>query len=247
MTNNYILRRLRFTFNYNDHKMVEICALAGLDVSTDIIKTWLKKEEDPEYVRCTDHEMAQFLNGFIIEKRGSKDGQIPKAEYSLNNNIIFRKLKIALNFIDQDILDTLELADFAIGKAELTAFFRKPDHRHFRECQDQILRNFIQGLQLKFTNSTTARPQSNYQALKGKAENKKAEYKNNKGKSKDTKPFLKPKKTSEKVVYKNPNLKGKDESKTGKPEKTKRSKISLKKSDSETSVNQDIWGSKTDS
>lgn len=253
MTNNYILRRLRYTFNYNDQKMVDICALGGLEVTTDLVKTWLKKEEDPEYVRCSDHEMAQFLNGFIIEKRGSKDGQIPKAEYSLNNNIILRKLKIALNFIDQDILNTLETAEFLMGKAELTAFFRKPDHRHYRECQDQILRNFLQGLQMKLTNESTAQPQSTFQAIKGKAENRKEDYKKNKGKPQTKKPFLKPKKESEKVVYKNPNFKGKNESSESvKTEKPARSKISLKKDKStgdsqktnKQTSNESIWGKK---
>lgn len=234
--------------------MVSICAEGGLVVEPELITKWLKKEEDPEYVRCSDHEMAQFLNGFIIEKRGKKDDGIPKAEYSLNNNIIFRKLKIALNFKDQDILDTLEKAEFMLGKAELTAFFRNPEHRHYRECQDQILRNFLQGLQMNLTNQSTAEPQSKYQAIKGQLENKKTERKENKGKPKDTKPFLKPKKPKEKVVYQNPNIQKKEET-TIKP---KRAKISLKKDspsnqnesntqkpkESTPTVNESIWGNK---
>ena len=228
MTNNYILRRLRFTFNYNDQKMVQICALGGLDATSELIKTWLKKEEDPEYVRCSDHEMAQFLNGFIIEKRGSKDGQIPKAEFQLNNNIIFRKLKIALNFIDQDILDTLLKADFRLGKAELTAFFRKPDHRHYRDCQDQVIRNFLQGLQMIHTNESTAAAQSKFQALKANAENRKQEQKKNKGKPKNKKPFTVAKMPAEKVVYKNPKLANKDQQ----DKKQSRPTLSLKKDES---------------
>lgn len=226
MTNNYILRRLRYTFQYNNQKMVDICALGGLAIDNQLVNYWLKKEEDAEYIRCSDHEMAQFLNGFIIEKRGKKDDQIPKAEYSLNNNIIFRKLKIALNFIDQDILDTLKTADFNLGKAELSAFFRKPDHKHYRECQDQVLRNFLQGLQMQLTNASSAKPQSDYQKLKSTSENRKAANKQNKGKT--DKPFLNKKKESNKVVYKNPNK--------------QRAKLTLKKDEAEPAVNQDIWG-----
>jgi len=203
--------------------MVSICAEGGLSVEPDLITTWLKKEEDPDYVRCSDHEMAQFLNGLIIQNRGKKEDGIPKAEFSLNNNIIFRKLKIALNFKDQDILDTLKKADFMLGKSELTAFFRKPDHRHYRECQDQILRNFLQGLQVSQTNQSTAVPQSKYQAIKGQAENRKA----NKGKPKTLKPFLQPKKAKEKVVYKNPNIQQNNDE----APKAKRSKLSLKKAE----------------
>jgi uncharacterized protein YehS (DUF1456 family) len=60
------------------------------------------------------------------------------------------KLKIALNLKAEDVLEILELAEFRISKHELSAFFRKPGHKHYRECKDQILRNFLQGMQLKY-------------------------------------------------------------------------------------------------
>ena len=59
------------------------------------------------------------------------------------------KLKIALNMKAEDVLHTLSLAGFRLGKHELSAFFRKADHKHFRQCKDQVLRNFLQGLQLE--------------------------------------------------------------------------------------------------
>ena len=150
MTNNYILRRLRYTFDLSDSKMIALFGLADMSVTREEVSAWLKKDEDPAFVRCTDNQMASFLNGFIIEKRGKKDGPQPKAEHQLNNNIIFRKLKIALTLIDQDILDMLRSANFIMSKPELSALFRKPDHRSYRECQDQILRNFLKGIQLKY-------------------------------------------------------------------------------------------------
>jgi uncharacterized protein YehS (DUF1456 family) len=64
--------------------------------------------------------------------------------------IIFRKLKIALNYRDEDILNVYELMNFQISKHELSAFFRKPDHQHYRLCKDQFIRNFLQGLQMKY-------------------------------------------------------------------------------------------------
>jgi uncharacterized protein YehS (DUF1456 family) len=149
MTNNDIIRRLRYTFNYNDQKMVDIFALAGFKVSTEQINDWLKKEDDIDFQDMVDIQLAIFLNGLIIEKRGKKDGEQPKPEKSLSNNIILRKLKIALNLRDEDILEILTLADFQFGKHELSALFRKPNQDQYRPCKDQILRNFLQGLQLK--------------------------------------------------------------------------------------------------
>lgn len=150
MTNNYILRRLRYTFDFSDSKMIALFGLADFAVTREEISAWLKKDDDPAFVRLTDNQFALFLNGLIVEKRGKKDGPAPVAEHQLNNNIIFRKLKIALNLIDEDILNMMKSANFIMGKPELTALFRKPGHRSFRECQDQILRNFLKGIQLKY-------------------------------------------------------------------------------------------------
>lgn len=150
MTNNDILRRLRYSFDLSDSKMIAIFGLAGLEVTRAQISDWLKKEDDPAYQNCTDQQLAIFLNGFIIEKRGKKEGPQPEAEKRLTNNIIFRKLKIALDLKDEDIFAIMELADFSISKPELSALFRKAGHKHYRACKDQILRKFLTGVQLKY-------------------------------------------------------------------------------------------------
>ncbi|WP_107037594.1 YehS family protein [Brumimicrobium mesophilum] len=150
MTNNDILRQIRFAFDYNDDKMMELFASAGLEATRSEVCNWLKKEEDELYVKMVDKEMATFLNGFINEKRGKKEGAPMRPEDNLNNNIIFRKLKIALNLNDVDILDILDLANMRVSKHELSAFFRKPTQRQYRKCNDQFLRNFLYGMQLKY-------------------------------------------------------------------------------------------------
>lgn len=150
MTNNDILRRIRYTFNFDDTKMIAIFGLAGMDVTRAEISDWLKKDEDPDYQKCNDVTLASFLNGLIIEKRGKKDGPQPEPETSLTNNIIFRKLKIALNLQADEVLMLIKRADFSLSKHELSAFFRKPDHKHYRKCKDQVLRYFLKGVQLKY-------------------------------------------------------------------------------------------------
>ena len=150
MTNNDVLRRIRYTFNFDDSKMIAIFALAGLEVTRAEISDWLKKDDDPDYKNCGDLQLATFLNGLIIEKRGKKDGPQPVPEKTLNNNIIFRKLKIALNLQADEVIGMVSKADFRISKHELSAFFRKPGHKHYRECKDQVLRYFLKGMQLKY-------------------------------------------------------------------------------------------------
>ena len=150
MTNNDILRRLRYTFNFNDQKMITIFASANTTVTREEVSNWLKKEEDPAYVNCPDVTLATFLNGLINEKRGKKDGPQPHPEKRITNNIILTKLKIALNLKAEDILELVKGAEFNFSKSELSAFFRKADHKHYKVCKDQFLRNFIRGLDDKY-------------------------------------------------------------------------------------------------
>ena len=150
MNNNDVLRRIRFIFDFSDSKMISLFALADGEVTREQISDWLKKDDDPAYQPCSDVAMATFLNGLINDKRGKKDGEQPVPEQRLNNNIILRKLKIALNLQADDILALLALAEMPLSKHELSALFRRPDHKHYRVCNDQILRNFLKGVQSKY-------------------------------------------------------------------------------------------------
>ena len=150
VTNNDVLRNLRYIFDISDSKMISIFGLADLQVTRGQISDWLKKDDDPAFQKCGDTQLAIFLNGLIIDKRGKKEGPQPEPEQRLNNNIIFRKLRIALNLQAEDVLEIMGQAGMDISKHELSAFFRKPDHKHYRECKDQVLRNFLKGLQLKY-------------------------------------------------------------------------------------------------
>jgi hypothetical protein len=94
--------------------------------------------------------LATFLNGLINDKRGKKDGPQPQPEKRITNNIILTKLKIALNLKAEDILEIVKAEEFNFSKSELGAFFRKSDHKHYKVCKDQFLRNFIRGLDNKY-------------------------------------------------------------------------------------------------
>ncbi|MBI9067338.1 MAG: DUF1456 family protein [Salinivirgaceae bacterium] len=65
---------------------------------------------------------------------------------ALTNNDIIKKLRVALQLKDTDIINILKLVDFKISKTELSAFFRSEDHPNYKQLEDQILRNFLNGL-----------------------------------------------------------------------------------------------------
>ena len=150
MTNNDILRRIRYIFDFDDSKMIAVFGQAEHQVSREQISDLLKKDDDLAYQACSDTQLAIFLNGFINDMRGRKEGAQVEPEKQLTNNIILKKLKIALNLQAEDVLEILQLAGFQLSKHELSAFFRKPGHKHYRKCKDQILRNFLQGMQHKY-------------------------------------------------------------------------------------------------
>lgn len=156
MTNNDILRRLRFILNIKDTKVIKILSLVDYKVPLPRVVSWLKKDDDADFTECSDKDLLAFLDGLIIEKRGKREvkpGQKPPVVpvQKMSNNLIFLKLKIAFDLKSDDVLDIMELAEYNISSSELSAFFRKKTHRHYRACKDQILRKFVKGLQLKYT------------------------------------------------------------------------------------------------
>jgi uncharacterized protein YehS (DUF1456 family) len=153
MTNNEILRRLRYLFDYNDVKMQAIYKLANYDLTQEQLIAWLRKENDPLLTFLTDRELSLFLNGLIIEKRGKKEGLEPEPEDPLSNNMILRKLRIALDIKTDDILELFASIDKNISKHELSSFLRNPANNSYQPFKDQYLRNFLNALQLKYRDS----------------------------------------------------------------------------------------------
>ena len=151
MTTNDVLRRVRFIGNYSDQDMVALYRHAEVSVTPSQIQRWLKKDDDPAFVVLADSELASFLNGLIIEKRGKREGPLPVPEQLLTNNVILQKLKIAYSLKSDDILALFRSVDVPMSTHELSSFFRKPSHRHYRPMMDQFLRNFLRALQKRET------------------------------------------------------------------------------------------------
>ena len=92
MTNNDVLRRIRYVFDFNDSKMIAVFGLADHPVTRAQISDWLKKDDDPAYQKCSDTLLAIFLNGLINDKRGRKEGAQPQ-QFSLWNPLFFNMLR----------------------------------------------------------------------------------------------------------------------------------------------------------
>jgi uncharacterized protein YehS (DUF1456 family) len=147
MTHNDVLRSLRHLLNVSDAVLVDIFRLGGREVTRAEVVAFLKVEDEAGYQPCADKAMACFLNGLVTYKRGKQEGRPPPPlEVPVTNNTVLKKLRVAFELTDDDIIALLQRNGLTVSKTELGAFFRRPDHRNYRECGDQFLRNVLKGL-----------------------------------------------------------------------------------------------------
>ena len=166
MNNNDILIRIRYALNLKDGQMVKIFKLGGVEVTEEEVKKMLTKVKEEfgfqdadsnETLPCNNKMLDTFLNGLITFKRGpqeKKSGQ-PENPVSITrrnniNNIVLKKLKIALSLTAEEVIDILGLAGVKISKGELSAVLRKEGHKNYKECGDRYLRNFLKGLAIQY-------------------------------------------------------------------------------------------------
>lgn len=149
ITNDY-LRSIRYILDVNDAKMAEIALLSGHQIDVELMKKYLKAEDEEGFVKCPDVTAAHLLDGLVLLKRGKDETkQAFPLEIPVTNNVVLKKLKVAFSLKEDDMHEILALAGFKIGRSELSAFLRKKGHDNYRECGDQFLRNFFKGLGLK--------------------------------------------------------------------------------------------------
>ena len=124
MINNDVLRSVRFTLNVDDAALAAIIGLGEGDVSAAQVSAFLRRDDDPAYVLCSDQVMASFLDGLIVHRRG-RDETAPQ-----------RRPETTI----------MHGAGFKVSRPELSALFRSPTHPNHRACGDQFLRCFLKSL-----------------------------------------------------------------------------------------------------
>lgn len=173
MDNNDRLIRLRYALDIKNKDMIEIFKLGGVEVTKEELLLMLTKskdsyDEEADYeedfveddgnIKINNVKLESFLNGLIIFKRGKQDpkpGQpenpapTVKSTESINN-IMLKRLKIALILTSEDMLEIFEGVGIFITKGEISALLRKEGHKNYKECGDMFTRNFLKGLALKY-------------------------------------------------------------------------------------------------
>ena len=150
MTNNDFLRRLRYALNIKDNVMVQIFKKGNVVLTREDVIDYLKKDIDEGFKKLNNNDLIAFLDGLIIQKRGKReDGTpVPQVKVTKNNlnNILLRKLRIALSFKSSDRIKIFKIGGVEISEGELSALFRSEEHKNYKECGDKYIRVFLKGL-----------------------------------------------------------------------------------------------------
>ncbi len=174
MNNNDILIRLRYALDIKDTDMIEIFRQGGITITREELQRILLKPKNINHIdadeeefiadedmrRCNNYMLESFLNGFITFKRGkqeTKPGEPEKEAYIIKhnkavNNVLLKKLKIALSLTGDDMLAIFKLAGVILSNGELSAVLRKEGQRNYKECGDRYARNFLKGLAIRYRN-----------------------------------------------------------------------------------------------
>ncbi|KGP91110.1 hypothetical protein N780_17835 [Pontibacillus chungwhensis BH030062] len=163
MINNDRLIRLRYALDLKNEEMVEIFELGGMTVTKEEVGEMLTKPNDSysddleEAEETVDDETVErFLNGLIIYKRGKqepKPGQPERPALSGDewiNNVLLKKLRIALKLTSEDMLEVFDQAGVHVTKGQLSALLRKKGHKHYKDCGDKFARSFLKGLTVRY-------------------------------------------------------------------------------------------------
>ncbi|WP_404458461.1 DUF1456 family protein [Oceanobacillus kapialis] len=164
MNNNDILIRLRYALDIKDRDMVRIFQFGDVNITEDEVQKMLTKtnerdlEENIYELRCDNSTLEGFFNGLIVYKRGKQDPKPGQPERppkmiknsSSVNNVMLKKVKIALQLTTEDMLAIWEAAGVHVTKGELSALLRKEGHSNYRKCGDRYARNFLKGLGFRY-------------------------------------------------------------------------------------------------
>ncbi|MBO0482741.1 DUF1456 family protein [Candidatus Enterococcus courvalinii] len=161
MNNNDRLLRLRYAIDLKDADLLKAFELGGVPLNKEEARAVLTKVQDKHkdnaennvYEKAINNQIFDaFLNGLILLARGPQkdrstaDTPQKSKEIKHINNVLLKKLKIALSMTTDDILDVFSEAEIYPSKGEIGAFLRKEGQRNFKPCGDKYMRNFLKGL-----------------------------------------------------------------------------------------------------
>lgn len=140
-----VIQAIKDALSLNRKQILHIYELEEFPMSLDRLNGILKNSSKKDSINATYEELGVFLDGLISYKRGKSPAPTPQ-DVILDNNLIIKKLRVALNLKEYEIAIIFELADFRISKTAIKDIFRSPKHPKYKECDNKTLKAFLEGL-----------------------------------------------------------------------------------------------------
>lgn len=146
MKTNDILYKIHKALNLSQEEMMEAYKLADYKMDATHLDSLLKRRQDEGSKLCSYEELGVFLDGFVILKRGPSPKKANDEIVELTNNLILKKLRIALELKEAETEIIFSLGEAELSKQQLASLFRKEGHKNFKTCSDELLMAFLDGM-----------------------------------------------------------------------------------------------------
>ena len=144
---NDILFKIKTALSLTDKEMQETYSLTGFEMSQERLESILKRHQDKGFSEATYEELGLFLDGLVVLKRGEPSKKRDADEvFELTNNLIMKKLRVAMNLKESELVIIFALAEIVLTKRQIGSFFRKEGGKNFKPASDELLMAFIEGL-----------------------------------------------------------------------------------------------------
>ncbi len=147
LNTNNILYRVKTALSLESEMMIEAYTIAGYEMKPERLDHLLKSHQESGFELCSYEELGIFLDGFISFKRGSSPKKRDENEVvELTNNLVLKKLRIALELKEAETEIIFGLGEAQLTKQQLSSLFRKEGHKNYKSCSDELLMAFMDGL-----------------------------------------------------------------------------------------------------
>jgi len=147
LNTNDILYKIKTALSLDNQTMIEAYSLAGYTMQPEHLDHLLKRQQDEGFELCSYEELGLFLDGLVLLKRGPSPKKSDENRViELTNNLILKKLRVALKLKEPETEIIFGLGEAELSKQQLSSLFRKEGHKNFKECPDEILIAFLNGL-----------------------------------------------------------------------------------------------------
>jgi uncharacterized protein YehS (DUF1456 family) len=146
LSTNDILYKIKQALSLSSDDILQAYTLEAYAMTPEHLDNLLKRRQDKNFELCSYEELGIFLDGLVTLKRGPSTHKDNDKEVALTNNLILKKLRVALQLKDHELQLIFALVDVELSKQQLSSLFRKEDHKNFKACPDELLAAFLDGL-----------------------------------------------------------------------------------------------------